>query len=89
MENVVKKSETTNSRVVLDNRNSISVTGVTRVDSTNESGIILTIKDTKMTILGSDLHVSRLSIEEGVLEATGTINSIKYGGGNALKRIFK
>ena len=89
MENAVKKSETTNSRVVLDNRNRISVTGVTRVDSTNESGIILTIKDTKMTILGSDLHVSRLSIEEGVIEATGTINSIKYGGGNALKRIFK
>lgn len=89
MESIVKKSDNINSRVVLDNRNRISVTGVTRVDSTNEGGIILTIKDTKMSILGNDLHINRLNIEEGILEATGTINSIKYGGGNTLKRIFK
>lgn len=89
MENIIKKTETNNSRVVLDNRSRISITGVVRVDSSNESAIILSLKDTKMTITGNDLHVSRLSIEEGVLEATGTVNSIKYGGSGVMKRIFK
>lgn len=89
MENIVKKAENQNSRVVLENRSRLSITGVARVDSTNETSIIIMVRDSKMCVSGSAMHITRLSIEEGVVEIEGTINSIKYSGGNVLKRIFK
>lgn len=89
MENIVKKAENTQSRVVLENRTRLTITGVSKVDSTNETSIVLFVKETKMCISGSDMHITRLSIEEGVVEIEGTINCIKYASGNMLKRIFK
>lgn len=89
MENIVKKAENVQSRVVLENRTRLTITGVSKVDNSNESSIVLHIKDTKMCILGSDMHITRLSIEEGIVEIEGTINTIKYASGNMLKRIFK
>lgn len=89
MENIVKKAENTQSRVVLENRTRLTVTGVTKVDSSNETSIVLHIKETKMCISGSDMHITRLSIEEGIVEIEGTINTIKYASGTMLKRIFK
>lgn len=89
MENIVKKLENINSRVVLENRTKLTITGVSKVDSSNETTIVLFVKDTKMCINGTDMHITRLSIEEGIVEVTGTINVIKYSGGSMLKRIFK
>lgn len=89
MENIVKKAESTQSRVVLENRTHLTITGVSKVDSSNETSIVLYIKDTKMCVSGSDMHITRLSIEEGIVEVDGTINTIKYASSNMLKRIFK
>lgn len=90
MENIiVKKAENITSRVVLENRARLTITGVGRVDNSNETSIVLLVNETKLCVNGTDMHIVRLSIEEGVVEIEGTINAIKYSGGNVLKRIFK
>lgn len=80
-------------KVVINNRNSISVTGVTKAESANETCIILCVLNTKMFISGHGLHIEKLDVDSGVVEAIGEIDAIKYNktgkDGNMFKRIFK
>lgn len=94
MENVTiknEKAEILNNKITLDNRNYLSITGVSKMIACNDTIITMLIKTTKLTVSGKDLKVEKLDIDNGVLEATGTIDSIKYNGSNdgLLKRIFK
>lgn len=96
MEKIVVKqnnneSISINSRVILDNRNKFSVTGVTRVVSTNEQNIVAEIGKTKMYITGSNLHISKLDVESGIIEGDGLVDSIRYNKNsqNVLKKMFK
>lgn len=94
MENVTikhnQKLEPINNKITIDNRNKINITGISQVISSNETNITMLIKTTKLTILGKDLHISKLDIENGLLEAEGTIDAVKYSSGeNIIKRIFK
>jgi hypothetical protein len=60
------------------------------VITSNESALILKLKDTTLTITGKDLTITKLDIATGALESKGTIESIKYGQReNIFKRMFK
>lgn len=94
MENVTinnkEKLEPVNNKIMIDNRNKISITGITQVLSSNESYINMLVKTTKLMVQGKDLHIEKLDIENGMLEASGTIDSVKYSGQEGIiKRIFK
>ena len=90
--------ETANSRhrIVLEERERLSLTGVTDVIAFDEESITA---DTDMGIIvirGEGLHISRLNLDEGVLQTEGNVDSIEYGDGEAsgrggflLGRIFK
>ena len=90
--------ETANSRhrIVLEERERLSLTGVTDVIAFDEESITA---DTDMGIIvirGEGLHISRLNLDEGVLQTEGSVDSIEYGEGEAagrggllLSRIFK
>ncbi|MDD5944857.1 MAG: sporulation protein YabP [Clostridia bacterium] len=90
--------ETANSRhrIVLEERERLSLTGVTDVIAFDEESITA---DTDMGIIvirGEGLHISRLNLDEGVLQTEGSVDSIEYGDGEAsgrggflLSRIFK
>lgn len=84
------KQETINNKIILDNRNKISITGVTKMISSNDTTLIMQIKNTKLCVMGKQIKIDRLDINTGLLEASGEFDSIKYNANAGLfKRIFK
>lgn len=66
-------------RIVLLNRERLEVSGVRRVASFNDKGIIL---ETNMGVLqfkGQGLHIKQLSLEQGRVEVEGEIAGLEYG----------
>ena len=48
------------------------------------------VKSTKLTVSGKAIKIEKLDIENGLLEASGEFDSIKYNdNGSIFKRIFK
>lgn len=101
MENIIKvadskkevKQQFTDHKINIDNRTKINITGVDKVISASETQVLAKVSGTKLCILGKNLTVSRLDVEQGILDLTGELNSLKYTGTTStqgfLKRIFK
>lgn len=65
-------------RVVLEERGSLSVSGVEDVESFDENTIVMaTVKGT-LVVRGEDLHVEKLSLDGGDLKVDGTVDSLTY-----------
>jgi sporulation protein YabP len=79
--------------LTIDGRNRATVTGVTDVDSFNDSMIVLNTSAGAMTLIGSALHISRLNLEDGQLLVEGQIDALEYDerarGKGGLSRLFK
>lgn len=78
----------------LDGRQRASVTGVEEVDSFNEQMVVLLTTAGTLTLLGRQLHVSHLNLEEGQLLVEGEIAALEYDerkqkGGSLLTRLFR
>ena len=74
----------------LKSRNNITIEGILEVISSNENEIIIKLKDTTLTISGNNIYITKLNLENEILEANGNFYGIKYGKtGNIFKRIFK
>lgn len=85
-----EKTKITNESLNLINRKSLILEGIIKINATSETCISLKLKDTILNITGSNIHITKLDINTGVLEAEGIFDSIKYGkSGNIFKRIFK
>lgn len=80
-----------NSRLTLENQKKITLSGVMEVVSSNESSIVAKLNKSNVYITGSNIHITKLDVEQGVLEADGLFNQIKYNQKpeNLIKRIFK
>lgn len=94
MENVTNKASEKKfsiSKLTLENRKKLELTGVERAISSNEQAIVLVVSGGKVVIAGQGLHIEKLDVESGVLELAGVVDSIKFGAENKtfLKRIFK
>ncbi len=91
MENVtIKQTEVVNNKITLDNRNKLAITGVSKMVSSNETLLVMQVKSTKLTVSGKAIKIEKLDIENGLLEASGEFDSIKYNdNGGIFKRIFK
>ena len=88
--NKTERLEPLNNKIIVDNRNKISISGISKMLSSNETCINMLIKTTKLIITGKDLHIEKLDVENGYLEASGTIDAVKYSGNDGIiKRIFK
>ncbi|MDF2654351.1 MAG: yabP [Bacillota bacterium] len=64
--------------VNIDNRERVSVTEVTDVESFNEEIILLSLKNGGLIIKGENLHIQKLDLEEGRVLITGSISSAVY-----------
>ena len=62
----------------LTERKKAVVRGVQAVDSFNEQMVTLSTTGGALTLLGSGLHVSHLSLEEGQLLVEGEISALEY-----------
>ncbi len=78
----------------LDGRQKATITGVEEVDSFNEQMVVLATTAGTLTLLGQQLHVSHLNLEEGQLLVEGEIAALEYDdrrqkGGSLLTRLFR
>jgi len=84
-------------RVVIDERSTITVDGVTEVISFDEESIVCETDMGVLVLKGKDMHVERLNLEQGQLIVQGEIESLEYSeegilsknSGGLLGRIFK
>lgn len=59
-------------------RQSITVHGVTDVLSFDEAGVFLVTICGQLHLEGSDLHITVLNTEDGIVEVTGRLNGLLY-----------
>ena len=70
----------------LDRREKAVFTGVTDVESFDETTVVLHTHGGRLVITGSGLHVSSLQLEDGRLQLEGAVDSAAYDGGTGRRR---
>lgn len=65
-------------RISLINRQSCTVNGVSDVLSFDVGEVLLETEQGMLMIKGTDLHVSRLTLEKGEVDIDGKIDSLTY-----------
>lgn len=90
-----KQKQKANQNLILENRSSLSISGITDVDSFDERAICLYTQLGELTIQGRELHIDSMSVETGNMTITGDIWAIVYGDRDrkgplsALGRLFR
>jgi sporulation protein YabP len=64
--------------VMMENRNKLEMTGITDVISFDLNKVLLETDYGVITLKGSNLHVSRLTVEKGELDIDGEITAMEY-----------
>ena len=64
--------------ITINDRMSISLTGVLSVDSFDEFSVILRVPCGKLTVEGENLKIGELDLEKGLVSAGGKINAVYY-----------
>ena len=84
------ESKSYNENLFLKDRKNITLDGIIEIISYSDTSICAKIKDNHLIISGTNITITKLDIEKGVLEANGLFESIKYGKKiNIFKRFFK
>ena len=73
-------------RLMMQNRSSLSITGIRDVVSFDENQVILDTDLGLLTIKGKELHVSRLTLEKGEVDVDGTADSLVYSSNEAYRK---
>ena len=68
-----------NHNIILEDRKSLSISGITDVDSFDEREIILYTQLGELAIQGRELHIDSMSVETGNMTITGDIWAMIYG----------
>ena len=74
-----EKTVKQNHNLILENRKSLSISGLTDVDSFDEKEISLYTQLGELTIQGRELHIDAMSVETGDMTITGDIWAMIYG----------
>ncbi|MEG2274760.1 MAG: YabP/YqfC family sporulation protein [Clostridia bacterium] len=85
--------QTKNHKIELENHKLMSVTGVLSVPTFTDKNVTVQLDKEKLLIVGHDLSVKNLDIENGKLSLTGFVTALKYTTENTpktiLNKIFK
>lgn len=84
-------------KIMLNNRDKGTLTGILDVISFDENTIVLDTDMGLLTIKGKELHVSRLTLDKGEIDIEGRCDSLVYSsnesyrkaGQSLLTRLFK
>jgi len=82
MQNQNLKSHTLN----VSNRKVVMITGVNDVLSFDAGEVLLDTIDGILMIRGSELHVSRLTLDKGEVDVDGKVDSLTYSEGKGLNK---
>ena len=66
--------------IVIENKQKMSICGVSDVDTFDENKIVLFTNDDTLIIDGEDLHIQKLDVASGELIIEGEIFGIAYTG---------
>ena len=79
--------------LILENRSSLTATGVSNGDSFDDQTIVAYTDLGELTVRGRNLSISRLNIETGELTLAGDVSSLTYSEskpeGGFLSRLFR
>ncbi len=67
-------------KMIMLNRKNCSLTGIVDVIAFDEKEVILETKMGALLIKGEDLHIKRLTLEQGEVDVEGRIDSYIYSG---------
>ena len=87
----VKKDQ----NIILENRRSMTISGITDVDSFDAREISLYTQLGELIVKGRELHIDSMSVETGDMTITGEIQAMIYGDSDrkgpvsALGRLFR
>lgn len=77
-----KKAAASTHRIMMDDREKISICGVEEVLTFDEETIMIETSMGMLTIKGINLHVNKLNLEKTELEVDGEIESLIYSDGD-------
>ena len=88
---VSNNSKFTSHSINMTDRKKASLTGVSKVDSSNGTELVLTTCLGRLIITGTELQIVKYDDMDGNLSLTGNIDAIKYAQAKQplIKRIFK
>lgn len=80
--------------IILENRRTLSISGIEDVDSFDEQMIILFTGYGVLTVKGENLHLGKLNVDSGEVSVEGNISSLTYSDddnrkGGLFSRLFK
>jgi sporulation protein YabP len=64
--------------VMMEERSSLTVSGVSDVERFDENEIVMTTSRGTLVVAGEQLHIEKLSLDGGDLRVEGEINSLSY-----------
>ena len=64
--------------VILEGRESLTVSGVEEVESFDETTIVMSTSKGSLVVRGEDLHIEKLSLDGGDLKVDGLVNALIY-----------
>ena len=82
-------------RVSMEDRSSMSLTGIEKVISFEPDMAMLISKNGRLKITGRELHVINLDMDKGMVDLQGRIDTFSYSDhanakdGSLIKRMFK
>ena len=79
-------SVTKQHKMILINRKSCSLTGITDVIAFDDKEVILETQMGTLWIKGENLHMKRLTLEQGEVEVEGVVDSYLYSGQKAFEQ---
>lgn len=80
--------------VIMEDRKTVSISGVTDVESFDEQTVILMTDLGELLIKGFGMHINKIDVQAGDLALEGEIYSLSYTdsqptGGGFLGRLFR
>lgn len=73
-----EKTVKTMHSMTLEGRTRAKLTGVAAVSCFNDQEIVLETAEGELALLGENLHIEQLDLDEGRLEVTGSISGLEY-----------
>ena len=73
------KTTQANHNVIMENRRTVSISGVTDVDNFDDKTILIYTQMGELAVHGKNLHVNSMSVETGEMTLDGDIYSLVYG----------
>lgn len=90
MEKTTSSQNSTPEFLSLEARKNLHLTGVLEVISSSGTQILAKLKDSTISISGTNISITKLDTADGTLDALGDFSAITYGKKvGFLKRIFK